>query len=144
MKGYIKYIQVLVLGIFVCILLKQQLETYSQISPTSKTIKKGKDFISEKDQSYTSIKEILPPRGVYRYISDSAANPSEFFMFYYIAQYSLAPRVLTDSLHTDTIVTNFYKTGSIDNPQNPLYAIRSQWTILSNNGAGVMLLKKNK
>jgi len=144
MKIYLNYIRLLLLGIFILLLLEQQFDIYSQISIIYKTITKGKDFISSKDQSYKPIRDILPPKGAYRYESDVTSNPSEFTMFYYIAQYSLAPRVLIDSLHTDTVVANFYKTGSIDNPQNPLYATRSQWTVLSNNGTGIMLLKKNK
>ena len=143
-KKYLNYAGLVMICVFLFILFRQQLDFYSKSSETSKTIVKGGDFISQKEQLYSSVKRTLPAKGLYRYQSDNIADGSEFLMYYYITQYCLAPRVLTDSLFTDTMVCNFYKTQSINNPKNPLYATRSQWTIIDDNGAGVMVLKKNK
>jgi hypothetical protein len=143
-KLILAYVRLITLGIVVFILLQQQFTTYSQIAPATKYTTKGQDFISQKEQSYSSIKRILPPQGIYRFKSDCDTSGSEFEFYYLVARYSLAPRILTYDSITDTVVCAFYKTLSINNPQNPLYPSRNRWTILDSNATGIMLLKKNK
>jgi hypothetical protein len=136
-KKHLIYIRILALCAFVFIMLEQQFDFYSQIVPASKTIVRGGDWISQREQLFNSIKKILPLKGIYRYEKDSSTNDLDFF----ITQYTLVPRIITDKLLTDTVVGYFPKTLSINNPQNPLFLTRTHWTILADNGTGELLLK---
>lgn len=144
MKKYLNYLRLLILGIFVFILLMQQFDFYNQYVDTWKHIIVGDDFITKRDHLYDSLKKTLPSGGVYHFVYEHYTNPTEYNMYYFIAEYSLVPRLLTDSLPTDTVIGYFDRTLSINNPQNPLYETRNDWTVLKDNGAGIELLKKNK
>lgn len=58
-------------------------------------------------------------------------------------QYALAPTILLNDDTTQTyIIGNFYKTGSINHPLNPLYKVRDKWELVQDWGKGCMLYKK--
>jgi hypothetical protein len=139
MKKSLNYVRFIALGIFVFIMLEQQFNFHSQIVP----MPKGPDFVSQQMQLYDAVNKVLPLNGTYRIESDSH-DRGESNMQHVVAQYSLAPRIISDSIFTDTVVCNFSHTLSINNPQNPYYANRAQWTVIEDNGTGIMVVKKNK
>src|SRR5580658_9712223 len=100
LRKYLNYARLLAIAIVLYILLDQQYILYSQIAPMKKSLVIGKDYITQQEMAFNLIKKDLPPKGVYRYEADYTPDHSEFLMHYNIAQYSLAPRVLTDSLFT--------------------------------------------
>ena len=58
---------------------------------------------------------------------------------------ALAPVVfLANDTTRDTLLCQFYKTGSIDHPLNPLHTQRHHWTVLKDLGQGVWVLTKKK
>jgi hypothetical protein len=61
--------------------------------------------ISEHEKKYEKLREILPVNGIVGYISDDQKD--ENAGRYYIAQYALAPMIVTRSLDQKIIIGNF-------------------------------------
>lgn len=71
-----------------------------------------KDAITMYEERFTGLKEALPADGVYGYITDADSQDME----YYLAQYSLAPRVITKDKKLPYVIGNFHSPLSLQDP----------------------------
>jgi hypothetical protein len=106
------------------------------INRTAKTAREGvSDWVERYEQRFIALRRELPSGTILGYLSDSPADDDA--RAYFMAQYALAPVVLTRDLQGRPLVLGNFVSGRID-PD----LLRSRGLILARDfGNGVVLLR---
>lgn len=88
------------------------------------------------ENRFTELRKTVTPRSVFGYTSDNPPNDPVDQAEFYLAQYTLAPAIVTTSVQEPLVIANFHAA----NPDPALFQAR-RLTPVQNFGNGVVLCR---
>jgi len=90
------------------------------------------------EDRFQALGKLLAPHSVVGYTSDNPANDDSALAEFYLAQYTLAPTIVTNTINQPLVVVNYH------NPQPDLAKLGAQHlTVVQNFGNGILLCRNN-
>lgn len=95
------------------------------------------DNITRWENKYENMKNLLPDNAIIGYFTNKDFSNVEKMREFYLSQYTLAPRIIVNSLTENYVIAN------VDNLFNPIeFCKKHQLKILANPGNGLILFER--